>query len=128
MSNEKAFDPADLANIADAISEAEYTNLPLGAPEQVIISRHQDEMDENEAKHEIERERIIGDKISVNDPAFEQKAHYRRAAIHAHNKLLPTVGTVPDDFVEPPAAHDPAPRPATGFVVQSAKRRRTKSP
>jgi hypothetical protein len=86
---------------------------------------------EAERQHQRELDCIITkDKIAADDPCFEQRASHRRSAVYAHDKLKTAIGAEPDDgdVIPPPsdAEYAPAPKIATGFVVQTTKRRRPK--
>ena len=90
-----------------------------------------DEGIEAECKHQRELDRIIADdKITADDPLFEQRASHRRSTVYAHDKLKVAIGAKPDDgeIIPPPsdAEYVPAPKAATDFVVQTRKRRRPK--
>lgn len=83
---------------------------------------------ESDVQHQAERDRmIVGDKIRATDRDFEERKYARNAAVRDHIKKQAATGNA-DDFVEPPAEHEPAPKAASGFVVQSTKRRGTKLP
>jgi hypothetical protein len=124
--NEIILDPLDLDAAADAWAARAQAELVEGVPAHDAV-----ELDPVEAKHAAELDRIVAPPIKASDPAFEQLASDRRAAVYAHLLLLPAVGADPDDgFIEPEPAETyvAAPKVASAFAVESPKRRRPKYP
>jgi len=104
--------------------------LPPPDPDLPELDELDEESIEAERKHQIELDRIIAnDKITTDDPGFEQRASHRRSAVYALTKRKAAIGAEPDggEFFPPSdLEYVPAPKGATGFAVQVTKHRRPK--
>jgi hypothetical protein len=126
MSKDVPTSPRILSDLIDGYAGNKGTKkTPLGGEGYVIDPADGPEQPhESEVEHYAERDRMMeSERILNTDPDYDAKVRARRDAVLAHERMKPAKGDVDDDFVPPPAAHDPAPKASTGFVVTKARRR-----